>query len=357
MEKQGDRIRAAMDRIVTSEALTHELKRTLEDLAHSTASKADISRMTGLENVAAGLHKKLEELTSQIDNRHLSQHTLLIEGVEQKMYSIEPIIKRVENLEKYLEESQTFKEQFVNLGVFTKGLDQKLVDSNNRQSSLHQQLQENLERRMTVSTSLQERVATLENQITKHPKRLGPITDLASWRKLWDEGLEEPVRENTAKFWSTFDQVTQWQKEVQGFGNKPGDVATAGKNLQIQQGKEHTELIEEKMSIAQREFDKMVTELKTQLSNMASQAAKFESLGEQNGSRDYQIDDLVQSNRLMMMRVAALEKNEKHSDEMMMMRLAALEEKNEKQVCKIVELERANEKLQREVKSLRQPVV
>ncbi|TGO34059.1 hypothetical protein BHYA_0214g00100 [Botrytis hyacinthi] len=53
-----------------------------------------------------------------------------------------------------------------------------------------------------------------------------------------------------------------------------------------------------------------------------------------SGSNDFQIDSLVQSNKIMMMR------------------LVALEEKNEMHVSKIVELERRNERLQIEMRNL-----
>ncbi|KAF7912932.1 uncharacterized protein EAF01_001953 [Botrytis porri] len=171
---------------------------------------------------------------------------------------------------------------------------------------------------------------------------------------------------------STSDQIAQLKKEVQSYDSKLGAVSVALDNRRLQQLKEHTDLIEEKMSHTQTDFDNMVTRFAAEAQNIATKAARYEIIGK-NSSRDRQIDDLAQSirpimlrlaglestekqsDKMVMMRLAALEKNERQSGEMVMIRLTALEENNERQVSRILELERGNESLERESMKLRQP--
>ncbi|KAM0175945.1 hypothetical protein ACHAPC_009437 [Botrytis cinerea] len=139
----------------------------------------------------------------------------------------------------------------------------------------------------------------------------------------------ESIREHMSKFQSTSDQVTQLKKEVQSYENKLGSVAVALDNRRLQQLKEHTELIKEKMSHIRTDSNNMITKCAADLSDMAVQAARAEIIRE-NSSREHQIDDLVQSIRPIMLRLADIESTERQSDDMMMIRLAALEEKSER---------------------------
>ncbi|KAF7912934.1 uncharacterized protein EAF01_001955 [Botrytis porri] len=81
-------------------------------------------------------------------------------------------------------------------------------------------------------------------------------------------------------------------------------------------------------------IEKVIEEFAKQLRNMTSQIDNPDVSNRRSGSNDFQIDSLVQTNKIMMMR------------------LAALEEKNEMHVSKIVELERRNKRLQNEVRNL-----
>ncbi|CAD6454312.1 aa13db29-96a3-4ebc-ad3a-6db8c154770e [Sclerotinia trifoliorum] len=253
IEIRRSQIRAAGDRIILSDAFAHALKRDLDNLAHSTTN--------GRANHATKLYEKLKDFTSRVKEQHLSQHTLVMKAVEQKMCSIEPIVKRVENMEKGLQGSQSpnCEKQFADLTVLTTNLDQKLVEYDNRYESLSLQHLDTFRSIITASAFLRKRVATLEN---------------------------------------------------------------------------------------------------TQLSNMASQEAKFASSGEQSGPSDHEIDVFGTFNGVMELRVASLERNDKYCEIIeMMTRVAALKRYNRKQDWKIIDLEMANERLQRQVEILLPPIV
>ncbi|TGO21658.1 hypothetical protein BPAE_0207g00130 [Botrytis paeoniae] len=181
-----------------------------------------------------------------------------------------------------------------------------------------------------------ERIVNLEKDTTD-------ITRLVEENKVSGESIRKFMLNSR----STSDQITQLRKEVQSYDSKLGAVSVALDNRRLQQLKEHTELIEEKMSHAQTDFDNMATRFAAELSDIAIQAAESEIIGK-NSSRDHQIDDLIQSIRPIMLRLAGLESTEKQSDEMVMMRLVALE-KNEKQsddmiMLRLASLEEKNER-------------
>ncbi|TEY44912.1 hypothetical protein BOTCAL_0341g00090 [Botryotinia calthae] len=202
------------------------------------------------------------------------------------------------------------------------------------ESAEHRLQQDNLrieflERQTLESQTFMERIMNLE-------KNKNNMTHLAEENKV----SRESIREHMSKFQSTSDQVAQFKKEVQSYENKLGSVAVALDNRRLQQLKEHTELIEEKMSHIRTDFNNMITKSAAELSDMAVK------------QQNHHIDDLLQSIRPMMLRLGGLESIERKADDMMMIRLAALEEKSERHVSRILELERGNESLRRERKKL-----
>ncbi|KAF7928392.1 hypothetical protein BELL_0331g00080 [Botrytis elliptica] len=103
----------------------------------------------------------------------------------------------------------------------------------------------------------------------------------------------------------------------------------------LQQRERETELRTSKVLWTElQKWKKLAKEFAKELRDINSLIDNPDVSNKRVGSNDFQIDNLVQSNKAMMMR------------------LAALEEKNEMHVSKIVELERRNERLQIEVRSL-----
>ncbi|KAF7935927.1 uncharacterized protein EAE98_002147 [Botrytis deweyae] len=359
----------------------------------------------GLDRVVGRTVEKcnrLEEMVKEVDKRHSSQRDSFLEALETKIsctsqasidriidfLAVEPQLQRCKQYAELLEKQavdfrpymgrivlledkisdfRTFKDKLDSLETCTRGF-QKWLDEMACESAEYRLQQDHLstgflERQALESQNFMERIVNLEKNTTD-------ITRLVEENKV----SGEPMRKFMLNFRSTSDQITQLRKEVQSYDSKLGAVSMALDNRQLQQLKEHTELIEEKMSHTQTDFNNMVTKFMAELSDFAVQAARSEMI-EKIGSRDHQIDDLVQSIRpimlrlaglestekqsdeMVMVRLAALEKNEKQSDNMTMIRLAALEEKNERHVSRILELERGNESLQREVMKLQQPVV
>ncbi|TGO48216.1 hypothetical protein BCON_0247g00100 [Botryotinia convoluta] len=369
----------AVDRIEKVENSIEGLNRRLEDPFPTNTFEAIVDRVVGY---TAENHNRLEEMVREVDKRHSSQRASLIEALETKMScTSQAAIDRVANLEGSLKElqakltgmasiavePQSFQDKLDSLETCTQGF-QKWLDEIACESAEQRLQQDNLrteflKRQALESQIFMERIVKLEKDTTH-------MTHLVEENKM----SGELIRKYMLKFRYTSDQVAQLKKEVQSYENKLRAVAVALDNRRLQQLKEHTELIEEKMSHTQTDFDNMVTRSVVELSNIAIQAAKSEMIGK-NSSRDHQIDDLIQSIRpiilrlaglestekqsdeMVIMRLAALEKNEKRSDDMIMIRLAALEEKNERDVSRIVELERGNESLQRELMKLWQPIV
>ncbi|KAF7928391.1 hypothetical protein EAE99_005148 [Botrytis elliptica] len=288
------------------------------------------------------------------------------ELLEKQAVDFRPYMDRIVRLEDNISDFRNFKDKLDSLETCTRGF-QKWLDEMACESAEYRLQQDHLsteflERQALESQNFMERIVNLEKNTTD-------ITRLVEENKVSGESM----RKFMLKFRSTSDQITQLRKEVQSYDSKLGAVSVALDNRRLQQLKEHTELIEEKMSHTQTDLNNMVTKFMAELSDFAVQAARSEIIGK-IGSRDHQIDDLVQSIRpimlrlaglestekqsdeMVMVRLAALEKNEKQSDNMTMIRLAALEEKNERHVSRILELERGNESLQREVMKLQQPI-
>ncbi|TGO47034.1 hypothetical protein BOTNAR_0549g00060 [Botryotinia narcissicola] len=399
--------RIDVDRIEKMENSIEELNKKSEDSFPAKTSEAIVDRVVGY---TAENHNILEEMLREVDKRHSSQRESFIETLETKIScTSQAAIDRVADLERSLKEFQTklagmsslavepqlqrckqyaelfekqavgfrpdmgrivrlednisdfrtFKDKLDRLETCTQGC-QKRLDEMACNSAEYRLQQDNLrteflKRQALGSQAFVERIVNLEKNTTDK-------TRLMEENKV----SGEPMRKCMLNFRYTSDQIAQLRKEVQSYDNKLGAVSVALDNRRLQQLKEHTELIEERMSHIQTDFDNVITRFAAEAQNIATQAARFEVTGE-NSSRDRQIDDLAQSirpimlrlaglestekqsDRMVMMRLGALEKNEKQSDDMMMLRLAALEEKNERQVSRILELERGNQSLQREV--------
>ncbi|KAF7951397.1 hypothetical protein EAE96_006710 [Botrytis aclada] len=316
----------------------------LETRISSCSSQAAIDRVANLEGCFKEFQKKLASIAGLAVEPQLQRCKRYAELLEKQPVEFRPYVDRIGRLEDNISDFRTFKDKLDNLEACTQGF-QKWLDE------------------MAESQTFMERIVNLEKDATN-------IKHLVEESKVSGES----IREYMSKFRSTSDQVTQLKEEVQSYESKLGAVAVALDNRRLQQLKKHTELIENKMSHAQTDFDIKVTRFSAELSDIATQAAKSEMIGK-NSSRDHQIDGLgesiksimlrlaglestrKQSDEMVMTRLVALEKNERQSGEMVMTRLAALEERNEKHVSRILELERGNESLQRVVMELKQPVV
>lgn len=382
----------SLDRIVKVEKSIEEITKILENPFPAKTSEAIVDRLV---SHTAENHNRLKEMVKEVDERHLHQRASLIEGLETKISCISqaathrfvnlkcslqefqiklagmaslavdpqlqhckqyskllekqavefrPYINRIIQLEENISDSKSLKDKLDSLETCTQGF----------QKWLYEMACESAEYRLQQDNS---RTEFLERQALESQTFMGRIMDLekntTNMACLVEENKVsgESIREHMSKFQSTSDQVTQLKKEVQSYENKLGSVALALDNRRLQQLKEHTELIKEKMSHIRTDSNNMITKCAADLSDMAVQAAKSE-ITRENSSRDHQIDDLVRSIRPIMLRLADLESTERQSDDMMMIRLAALEEKSERQVSRILELERRNESLQRELKKL-----
>ncbi|TGO07711.1 hypothetical protein BTUL_0252g00130 [Botrytis tulipae] len=370
--------RIDVNRIEKMEDSIEELNKKSKDSFPAKTSETIIDRVV---DYTAENHNRLEEMVREVDKRHSSQRESFIEALETKItcmagLAVEPQLQRCKQYAELLEKQavefrlymdrivrlednvsdfRTFKDKLDSLETCTQGF-QKWLDEMACESAEYRLQQDNLrteflKRHALESQTFNERIVNLEKNTTD-------MTRLVEENKV----SGEPMRKFMLKFRSTSDQIAQLRKEVQSYNSKLGAVSRALDNRRLQQLKEHKELIEEKMSHIQTDFDNMITRFAAAPQNIAIQAARFEVTGE-NSSRDRQIDDLAQSirpimirlaglesaekqsDKMVMMRLAALEKNEKQSDDMMMLRLAALEEKNERQVSRILELERGNQSL------------
>ncbi|KAF7935926.1 uncharacterized protein EAE98_002146 [Botrytis deweyae] len=104
----------------------------------------------------------------------------------------------------------------------------------------------------------------------------------------------------------------------------------------LQQRERETEAPNEQSALDRiAKAEEVTKEFVKQLRSITSLIDNPDVSNKRSGSKDFQMDSLVQSNKIMMMR------------------LAALEEKNEMHIFKVVELERRNERLQTEERSLR----
>ncbi|TGO34058.1 hypothetical protein BHYA_0214g00090 [Botrytis hyacinthi] len=404
--------RIDVDRIEKMENCIEELNKKSEDSFPAKTSEAIIDRVVGY---TAEIHNRLEDMVREVDNRHSSQRDSFMEALETKIsctsqasidrvadlegslkefqtklasmasLAVEPQLQRCKQYAELLEKQavgfrlykdrivrlednvsdfKTFKDKLDSLETCTKGF-QKWLDEIACESAEYRLQQENLRTEFLKRQALESQ--TFMGRIVNLEKNTTDIARLVEENKL----SGEPMRKCMLNSLSISDQIAQLRKEVQSYDSKLGAVSVALDNRRLQQLKEHTELIEERMSRTQTDFDNMATRFAAELSDIAIQAVKSEMIGKIS-SRDHQIDDLVksirpimlrlaglestekQSEKMVMMRLGALEKNEQQSDDMMMLRLAALEGKNERQVSRILELERGNESLQREVMKLRQ---
>ncbi|KAF7951125.1 uncharacterized protein EAE97_002676 [Botrytis byssoidea] len=331
----------------------------------SCTSQAAIDRVADLEGSSKEFQTKLTGMAGLAVEPQLQRCKQYAELLEKQAVEFRPYMDRIVRLEDNISEFRTFKNKLDSLETCTQGF-QKWLDEMACESGEYRLQQDSLrteflKRQALESQAFVERIVNLE-------KRTTDKTRLMEENKV----SAEPMRKCMLNFRYTSDQIAQLRKEVQSYDSKLGAVSAALDNRRLQQLKEHTELIEERVSHIQTDFDNMVTRFAAEAQNIATQAARFEVTGE-NSSRDRQIDDLAQSirpimlrlaglestekqsDKMVMMRLGALEKNEKQSDDMMMLRLAALEEKNERQVSRILELERGNQSLQREVMKLQQP--
>ncbi|KAF7895298.1 hypothetical protein EAF00_007112 [Botryotinia globosa] len=407
--------RVDVDWIERMENSIEELDKKSEDSFPAKTSEAIIDRFVVY---TAENHNTLEEMVREVDKRHSSQRDSFMKALETKIYcTSQAAIDRVADLERSLKEFQTklagmarlamepqlqrckqyaelfekqavefrpdidrivrlednisdfrpFKDKLDSLETCTQGF-QKWLDEMACGSAEYRLQQDNLRTEFLKRQALESQ--TFVERIVNFEKNTTDMTRLMEENKV----SGETMRKFMLNFRFTSDQIAQLRKEVQSYDSQLGAVSVALNYRRLQRLKEHTELIEERMSHIQTDFDNMFTRFAAEAQNIAIQAVRFEVTRE-NISRDRQIDDLAQSirpimlrlaglestekqsDKMVMMRLGALEKNEKQSDDMMMLRLAALEEKNERQVSRILKLERGNQSLQREVMKLQQPNV
>ncbi|CCD50458.1 hypothetical protein BofuT4_P091450.1 [Botrytis cinerea T4] len=360
----------SLDRIVKVEKSIERLTKILEDPFPANTFEAIVDRLV---SYTAENHNRLKEMVKESDERHLNQRASLIEGLETKIsctsqaaihrvanlegslkefqtklagmaslavdpqlqcckqYSkllekqaveFRPYVNRIIQLEENVSNSRSLKDRFDSLKTCTQGF-QKWLDEMAWESAEHRLQQDNLRTEFLERQALESQ--TFMGRIKNLEKNTMNMTRLVEKNKVSGES----IREHMSKFQSTSDQVTQLKKEVQSYENKLGSVAVALDNRRLQQLKEHTELIKEKISHIRTDSNNMITKCAANLSDMAVQAARAEIIRE-NSSREHQIDDLVQSIRPIMLRLADLESTERQSDDMMMIRLAAFEEKSER---------------------------
>lgn len=266
-------------------------------------------RMVHLENGTAEFRKKLEDMVTE--SQRSKEHAEITK----------------ENMSKSLENSQVIINQVAELGKEVKRFQKKQEDMDSLIGDHRKEHIEIFEKERQINWSNLNATTIRLSEIAKDVRELQEKVEniIAAEEHQFNERKElaEPTKKD---YLDIRHQISKISTLVDEFPRQLSDIASQLEKTDAQAGL----------------YNIIVDGYSAQLSDIASQMTQFTVPTERtdSGSSDFLIDNLLQSKNNMMKRLATVEENVKQPDTTMLKRLENLEANDEKQVAKIVELDR-----------------